>query len=187
MDEIDRRSRPDVPARSIFRTRSDARQLERHYMTMRVPIRRRMAAWRKGIVVTTVVRRDPPGAAARHHPPGAAARRWWALGARRSAPAALRRWIAATLAVLVGVAVLVAPLATAQAAVAGSRVDLRLLVLSDGGVATTAIATQLDREGVPYTWVNLIGTGRPVIDAAFLENAAAHEGKYQAVVLPLSL
>src|SRR5664280_615441 len=105
MDEIDRRSRPDVPARSIFRTRSDARQLERHYMTMRVPIRRRMAAWRQGIVVTTVVRRDPPGAAARHHPPGAAARRWWALGARRSAPAALRRWIAAALAVLVGVAV----------------------------------------------------------------------------------
>jgi len=153
-------------------------------MTMRVPIRRRMAAWRQGIVVTTVVRRDPPGAAARHHPHGAAARRWWAPGSRRSAPAALRRWIAAALAVLVGVAVLVAPLATAQAAVAGSRVDLRVLVLSDGGAATTAIATQLDREGVPYTWVNLIGTSRPVIDAAFLENAAAHEGKYQAVVLP---
>src|SRR5664279_3692750 len=115
---------------------------------------------------------------------GAAARRWWAPGSRRSALAALRRWIAAALAVLVGVAVLVAPLATAQAAVAGSRVDLRVLVLSDGGAATTAIATQLDREGVPYTWVNLIGTSRPVIDAAFLENAAAHEGKYQAVVLP---
>ncbi|MEJ8655358.1 hypothetical protein [Streptomyces sp. MS1.AVA.4] len=66
------------------------------------------------------------------------------------------------------------------------RVDLRVLVVSDGGPATSAIAAELDSAGTPYTVVELADTGRPVIDAAFLADSAdgRPRAKYQAVVLP---
>ena len=67
---------------------------------------------------------------------------------------------------------------------AGNRVDLRVLVFTSDDPSTAAISAALGREGVPYTTVNLSDVGRPPIDAAFLTNAAAHEGKYQAIVLP---
>src|SRR5664279_211922 len=70
----------------------------------------------------------------------------------------------------------------ASADTPSNRVDLRVLVLNDGGANTAAVATALDREGVPTTTVDLTSAGRPVINAAFLENAASHEGKFQAVV-----
>ena len=38
-------------------------------------------------------------------------------------------------------------------------------------MAETAIATQLQREGVPYTLVDTRTAGRPAIDAAFLTAA----------------
>ncbi len=89
------------------------------------------------------------------------------------------------IALWLGALLLAAPLPTASAqAAAGHRVDLRVLLLTDGGPSTTAIATQLDREGVPYTSVNLTAANRPAIDAAYLENAAMNEGRFQAVVLP---
>jgi hypothetical protein len=76
MDEIHRLSRPDVPARSIFRTGLDARRLDRYCMTVRVPVRRRMAVWRQGIVVT-----NGPG-----HAGGAIGVPPTAWGARRPGP-----------------------------------------------------------------------------------------------------
>ena len=94
---------------------------------------------------------------------------------RGSALGALIALIVAMLAVL--------PLAAAQAAT-GNRVDLRVLVFTSGDPSTAAIVTALGREGVPYTTVNLSDAGRATIDAAFLANAAAHEGKFQAIVLP---
>jgi len=81
-------------------------------------------------------------------------------------------------------ALLLVPLVPLTADAAVSRINLTVLVVSNGDPSVEAIATQLDREGVPYTKVNLGDAGRPVIDAAFLEDAAAGIGKFQAVVLP---
>ena len=75
------------------------------------------------------------------------------------------------------------PLAAAQADT-GNRVDLRVLVLTDGGPSTAAIVTALSREGVPYTTVDLSDPNRAPIDAAFLADAATREGRFQAIVLP---
>ncbi len=66
------------------------------------------------------------------------------------------------------------------------RVDLRVLVVSDGGPATDAIAAALETAGTPYTEVDLLDTGRPVIDAGFLADTVdgRPRAKFQAVVLP---
>jgi hypothetical protein len=72
---------------------------------------------------------------------------------------------------------------TAQAAV-DQRVNLRVLVVSNGDPSVEAIATQLSREGVPFTKVDLGAVDRPIVDAAFLADATAANGKFQAVVLP---
>ncbi|MFG3506499.1 hypothetical protein ACGF5F_13415 [Streptomyces sp. NPDC047821] len=76
--------------------------------------------------------------------------------------------------------------ATAAAADPAPRVDLRVLVVSDGGPATAAIASELDGAGTPYTLVDLTRPGRPVIDAAFLADTVdgRPRAKFQAVVLP---
>jgi hypothetical protein len=74
---------------------------------------------------------------------------------------------------------------TAAQAEVGIRVDLRVLVLTDGGPNTTALITALQREGVPTTVVDLTSSSRPTITPAFLENAANHEGLYQSVMLAL--
>ncbi|MFE9059080.1 hypothetical protein [Streptomyces mutabilis] len=66
------------------------------------------------------------------------------------------------------------------------RVDLRVLVVSDGGPATDAIAAELETAGTPYTEIDLRDAGRPVIDAGFLADAVdgRPRARYQAVVLP---
>ncbi|MER6996802.1 hypothetical protein [Streptomyces sp. NPDC000410] len=66
------------------------------------------------------------------------------------------------------------------------RVELRVLVVSDGGPATDAIAAELDGAGTPYTVVDLGAPGRPVIDATFLADTVdgRPRAKFQAVVLP---
>ncbi|MFE9369039.1 hypothetical protein ACFYM2_04575 [Streptomyces sp. NPDC006711] len=78
------------------------------------------------------------------------------------------------------------PAAPAYAAAPAPRVDLKVLVVSDGGPATGAITAELDGEGTPYTLVDLQKAGRPVIDAAFLADTVGGgpRAKYQAVVLP---
>lgn len=65
---------------------------------------------------------------------------------------------------------------------AGPRVDLKVLLVTDGGATTGAIADHLDAQGVPYRTVNLNDPDRPVIDAAFLTDADG--ANFQGVVLP---
>ncbi|GAA2461423.1 hypothetical protein ACFPFX_19020 [Streptomyces mauvecolor] len=78
------------------------------------------------------------------------------------------------------------PAAPAYSATPAPRIDLKVLVVSDGGPATEAITAELDGEGTPYTVVDLEQSGRPVIDAAFLADTVngTPRAKYQAVVLP---
>lgn len=78
-----------------------------------------------------------------------------------------------------------APAAQAAAAPA-PRIDLRVLVVDDGGPATAAITAELDGSGTPYTLLDLHRTDRPVIDAGFLADTVGGRprAKYQAVVLP---
>ncbi|GGX96685.1 hypothetical protein GCM10010358_58140 [Streptomyces minutiscleroticus] len=84
------------------------------------------------------------------------------------------------------VAALGLPAGAAHAGTATPRIDLRVLVVSDGGPATGAIAAELDAAGTPYTEIDLTRTGRPVIDAGFLADTVdgRPRAKYQAVVLP---
>lgn len=74
----------------------------------------------------------------------------------------------------------------AHADTTAPRIDLRVLLVSDGGPATDAIAAELDTAGTPYTKVDLTQAGRPTIDAAFLADTVdgRPRAKYQAVVLP---
>ncbi|MFI9612017.1 hypothetical protein ACIHCM_10065 [Streptomyces sp. NPDC052023] len=76
--------------------------------------------------------------------------------------------------------------ATAAPAAADARVDLRVLVVSDGGPATDAIAAELDAAGTPYTEIDLTRADRPVIDSGFLADTVdgRDRAKFQAVVLP---
>ncbi|MEU3889103.1 hypothetical protein [Streptomyces sp. NPDC029041] len=66
------------------------------------------------------------------------------------------------------------------------RVDLRVLVVSDGGPSTDAIAAELAAAGTPYTRIDLTQTGRAVIDADFLADTVdgRPRARFQAVVLP---
>ncbi|MFC8174498.1 hypothetical protein ACFY5H_13790 [Streptomyces sp. NPDC013012] len=84
------------------------------------------------------------------------------------------------------VAALGLPGASAQAVETDPRIDLRVLVVTDGGPATDAIAAELDAAGTPYTEIDLTRADRPVIDAAYLADTAGdrHRAKFQAVVLP---
>ncbi|MBB5937907.1 hypothetical protein [Streptomyces zagrosensis] len=78
------------------------------------------------------------------------------------------------------------PAVNAGAAGVPPRIDLRVLVVDDGGPATAAIAAELDSAGTPRTTVSLSDTARPRIDAAFLSDTVdgRARAKYQAVVLP---
>ncbi|MGW1465769.1 hypothetical protein ACWCPT_15690 [Streptomyces sp. NPDC002308] len=84
------------------------------------------------------------------------------------------------------IAALGLPAGVAQADTATPRVDLRVLVVTDGGPAAEAIEAELDGEGTPYTEVDLNSASRPVIDAAFLSDTVdgRPRAKFQAVVLP---
>lgn len=84
------------------------------------------------------------------------------------------------------IAALGVPSAAAHAADDLPRVDLRVLVVSDGGPAVDAIAAELRTAGTPYTEVDLTRSDRPVIDSGFLADTVdgLPRAKYQAVVLP---
>ncbi|MBD0837162.1 hypothetical protein [Streptomyces sp. TRM68416] len=66
------------------------------------------------------------------------------------------------------------------------RIDLRVLVVDDGGSAVRAIAAQLKSTGIPYTTVDLNDSRRPVLTAAFLSDTVGGRprAKFQGVVLP---
>ncbi|MDX2388499.1 hypothetical protein ACWGHM_31240 [Streptomyces sp. NPDC054904] len=78
------------------------------------------------------------------------------------------------------------PAGAAQADTATPRVDLRVLVVTDGGPAVQAITAELESAGTPYTQVDLTRSDRPTIDPAFLADTVdgRPRAKYQAVVLP---
>ncbi|MEU3281108.1 hypothetical protein [Streptomyces antibioticus] len=84
------------------------------------------------------------------------------------------------------IAALGLPAGAAQADDTTPRIDLRVLVVSDGGPATDAIAAELAAAGTPFTEIDLNDSGRPVIDADFLADTVdgRPRAKYQAVVLP---
>ncbi|MFI5684171.1 hypothetical protein [Streptomyces sp. NPDC051636] len=84
------------------------------------------------------------------------------------------------------IAALGLPAGTAHADTTEPRIDLRVLLVSDGGPATDAIAAELDTAGTPYTEVDLTRPNRPVIGAGFLADTldGGPRAKYQAVVLP---
>jgi hypothetical protein len=66
------------------------------------------------------------------------------------------------------------------------RVDLGVLVITDGNPWVEAIRQQLTSEGVPTKVVDLNDSGRPVIDSSFLSGKLADgtpEGHFQGVVL----
>nr|WSX52234.1 hypothetical protein OG409_26865 [Streptomyces sp. NBC_00974] len=77
------------------------------------------------------------------------------------------------------------PGAAAQAAVT-PRIDLRVLVVDDGGSSVEAITAELRDTGVPYTRVDLGSASRPVVSAAFLADTVdgRPRAKFQGVVLP---
>lgn len=66
------------------------------------------------------------------------------------------------------------------------RVDLRVLLVTDGSAPVEAIRAELATEGVPYTAVDLTSSSRPQLTAGFLAGTAggAPEAHFQAVVLP---
>jgi hypothetical protein len=68
----------------------------------------------------------------------------------------------------------------------GVRVDLRVLVITDGGSPTDAIAAALRREGAPYTTVDLTSANRPVITDSYLSDTVngVARAKFQGVVVP---
>ncbi|MEU6106319.1 hypothetical protein [Streptomyces flaveolus] len=84
------------------------------------------------------------------------------------------------------IASLALPAGTARADAPAPRIDLRVLVVSDGGPATDAIAAELRTAGTPYTEVDLADTDRPAIDAGFLADTVdgRPRAKFQAVVMP---
>ncbi|MCW2634838.1 MAG: hypothetical protein JWQ99_1205 [Blastococcus sp.] len=107
---------------------------------------------------------------------------------RSSMQARVRTWLArrgAAVLAVTALALVSVPLSpgTAQAAV-DQRVNLRVLVVSNGDPSVEAIATQLLREGVPFTKVDIGAAGRPAVDAAFLADGATSTGRFQAVVVP---
>jgi hypothetical protein len=101
---------------------------------------------------------------------------------------------AAIAAIAAAVSLLVAMLAGVPPATAAvlPRIDLRVLVLSDGSPSVEAIETQLRREGVPTTVVALSGShdlARPgaLFDEVSEGGSTIPRAKFQAVVLPRSL
>ncbi|MEX2980476.1 hypothetical protein [Streptomyces sp. C36] len=78
------------------------------------------------------------------------------------------------------------PATGAAAAEPTARIDLRVLVVDDGGPSVAAIRDELDTSGTPYTRLDLGDAGRPRVDAAFLADTVGGgpRAKFQGVVLP---
>jgi hypothetical protein len=110
------------------------------------------------------------------------------FAAQGSAPGALRAGRAGAALLTAGLlgVVLALPPTGASAAEAVPRIDLKVLVVDDGGEAVAALTDELRGSGVPFTTVTLGAGGRPVIDAAFLSDTVngRPRAKYQGVILP---
>ncbi len=68
----------------------------------------------------------------------------------------------------------------------GDRIDLRVLVVTDGNAPVEAIRAELATEGVPYTLIDLNNPSRQQLTAAFLAGTAGGvpDAHFEAVVLP---
>ena len=69
-------------------------------------------------------------------------------------------------------ALVVVGLPSAARAAGSTRIDLRVLVVTNGDLTTPALTAAMDAEGVPYTKVDLTQAGRPTINAAFLADTS---------------
>lgn len=78
------------------------------------------------------------------------------------------------------------PAASAETAATAPRIDLKVLVLDDGGSAVDALVAQLKSIGLPYQTVKLNDAGRQKVDAAFLSDTVSGRprAKFQGVVAP---
>lgn len=96
-----------------------------------------------------------------------------------------RMYRLAAVCVAAAIAPVALPAGVAQAATA-PRVDLRVLVVDDGGSSVEAITAELRDTGVPYTRIDLGSGSRPVVNAAFLADTVdgRPRAKFQSVVLP---
>jgi hypothetical protein len=76
--------------------------------------------------------------------------------------------------------------AAARPAATGARIDLQVLVVTDGSREVEAFHDALDTTGVPVQVVDLADPARPRIDAAFLADRVdgRPRAKFQGVVLP---
>ncbi|MBT2455990.1 hypothetical protein [Streptomyces sp. ISL-86] len=76
--------------------------------------------------------------------------------------------------------------AAAAEAVVTPRIDLKVLVVDDGGSSVEAITAELRDTGVPFTRVELGSSSRPVINAAYLSDTVdgRPRAEFQGVVLP---
>jgi hypothetical protein len=95
----------------------------------------------------------------------------------------LLRWLTVACA---AAAVLLGAAAPARAYATDARIDLKLLVVTDGRANVEAVTAQLDREGVPYDLVDTRRADRPIITAGYLSDTVSGRprARYQAVVLP---
>ncbi|HYN96588.1 MAG TPA: hypothetical protein VES42_22320 [Pilimelia sp.] len=101
-----------------------------------------------------------------------------------SRPPRARRLL--TVAVAVVALVLGAAATPARAYAADARIDLKVLVVTDGRANVEAVTAQFSREGVPFEVVDTRRADRPTITAGYLADTVggAPRAKYQAVVLP---
>ncbi|MFE7772398.1 hypothetical protein ACFU5O_00530 [Streptomyces sp. NPDC057445] len=104
-------------------------------------------------------------------------------GTRGPGRLAGRAAVALTTSALLAVAL---PASTAAAADPAPRIDLKVLVVDDGGEAVAAVTSELRGTGVPYSVVDLDDPDRPQISAAFLSDTVGGRprARYQGVVLP---
>ena len=68
------------------------------------------------------------------------------------------------------------------------KIDLKVLVVSDGSPMVSAYQDRLIREGIPYEVLDLNAAGRPVLDNAFLTvpDVEAPHARFQGVIMPNS-
>ncbi|GGG42542.1 hypothetical protein GCM10011374_01140 [Kocuria dechangensis] len=109
-------------------------------------------------------------------------------------PAESRKWVRVT--ALAAALLLAGPVAQtmtapADAAVAKAvnpKIDLRVLVVSDGSEMITAYQDRLTREGIPFQVLDLRQSGRPAVNDAYLTtvDAEAPHARFQGVIMPNS-
>ncbi|MCH0564181.1 hypothetical protein I3F54_13340 [Streptomyces sp. MUM 2J] len=78
------------------------------------------------------------------------------------------------------------PATGARADTSAPRIDLRVLVVSDGGPAADAIAAEPGTAGMPYTEIDRARCDRPVIDAGYPADTVDGRPRagFQTIVLP---